>query len=499
MKKCKTAKLILVLTIVLSILLTQPVFVLAAKKTTDINLEYLKSVMDMIKEKHKGEVTDEQLIEGALKGIFDTMDPYTTYYTPEQAEEFLVKVEGIYEGIGIIMSKLDEYIVITKVFSASPAERAGLLQGDKIVSVDGDSVVGMGADMVSSRIQGENGTMVTLGVIRSGYKEILIFDIIRDEIKISPLNYEIKGDVGYIKIDVFNSNTLEYFTEAIHDTDSRNINKIVLDLRNNPGGEVRQAVELAKFFVPAGLITKLEFQSDEDKDIEYRSNLTNPKFKVAVLVNGMSASASEILAGAIQDTGVGKLIGTRTFGKARVQSIIPLLTPEAYEKYREKLDVELVNAYDLILKHRVAPLKSEIIGMAKITTGMYTTPNGRKIDGIGLEPDLYVENDLQTDSISIFNIQKLSRTTKPGINDEGLDVYNAEKILSLLGYEVGLPDYRLDEKTFNAVWKFRVDNGLYPGGILDFTTQEALNDKLDRLILEYDKQYVKALEVLGDT
>lgn len=500
MRNKRATKLLLVVVVVLSILLAQYTFTLAAGVSTDAdyNIEYLKSVIDMIKEKHKGEITDKQLVEGALKGMFDTMDPYTTYFTPEQAEVFLNDMKATYEGIGIMMTKSDEYIVVTKVFPLSPAEKAGLLQGDKIASVNGESIIGEPAEKASSLIKGEAGTSVTLGIIRSGYSEVLKFDVVRDEIKISPVTYEIKGDIGYIKIDVFNSNTDEFFTKALKEMGSNNIKKIILDLRNNPGGEVKQAVEVAKNFVPEGLITKLDFQSEEDKDIEYYSHLKEQKYKLAVLVNEVTASASEILAGAIQDTGVGTLIGTRTFGKAKVQSLVPLLSPEAYKKYKDRLGEDVVNAYDLLLEHKIMPLKSEVIGWSKITTGVYTTPKGRMIDGTGLEPDIYVENSDEAGNVDIHSIQKLTKTSKPGLNDEGIDIYNAEKILKLLGYDVDTPDMKMDKKTFDAVWKFRVDCKLYPGGVLDFTTQQALNDKLDELILKIDKQYVKALEILNE-
>jgi carboxyl-terminal processing protease len=492
--KKRIAGICLAIAVILAVLVPSAAF---AEGSSAWDVEYLKNVMDMIKEKYKGEISDEQLIEGALKGMFDTMDSYTTYFTSEEADEFIGAIEATYEGIGIMMSRSGDAVLVTKVFSTSPAERAGILQGDKIVSIDGVSVKNMSMDQAAAEIKGEAGTNVVIGLVRDSSSEVLYFEITREQIKLSPVTYEIRGDIGYIGIDSFNKNTEEFVNEALDYFDSKGIVKIVMDLRYNPGGDVEQAVQVAKKFVPSGIITTLDFNSEKDKDIQYISTLKKSRYKLVLLVNEMTASSSEILAGAVQDSGAGKLVGTKTFGKAKVQNIIPILSPAAYEKYRIKSGENVVNAYELLLEHGIIPLKNEIIGRAKITTGVYTTPRGRMIDGEGLEPDYYVENPEIKNGININGIQKLSKTARPGLNDEGQDVYNAEKILKVLGYEIDVPDMVLDEKTFRAVTKFRTDSGLYPGGVLDFTTQDALNRKLDELIQEIDKQYVKAVEILN--
>jgi len=479
-------------------LFLQTVFAQGASLNAGTELEYLKSVMEMIKERHKGDVTDQQLIEGALKGMFDTMDQYTTYFTNEEANEFLSDVEGTYEGIGIMLEKRNNYIIVAKVFADSPAEKAGLVIGDKIVAVNGKSMIGAALDEASSSIKGKVGTAVTLGIIRDGENVIRYVEIIRGEIKINPVTYYIRDGIGYIKLDLFNSNTSEYINEALNEMDKNNISKIILDLRNNPGGSLDEAVKLARNFVPQGVITKLDFKSESQADREYLSYLQSPKYKLAILVNEMSASASEIVAGAVQDTGAGVIIGTKTFGKAKVQNLIPILTPEAYEKYANALGVKVVDAYELINKYKVLPKKGEIIGWTKMTTGIYITPKGRMIDGVGITPDIIVEGTTIVEGIDLNSIDKLTMTWKPDLGSEGIDVYNAEKILKVLGYDIDTPDSILDEKTYKAISKFRTDNGLYPGGMLDFTTQKALNSKLDAKILEVDKQYSKALEVLRE-
>jgi len=495
----RLTKVLLVIVTVLSMLFSQVAFVQGAggSEAAKTDAEYLKSVIDMIKEKHKGEVTDNQLVEGALKGMFNTMDPYTTYLTQEEANAFLDSANGDYEGVGLMIEKEDSFIKVLKVLPLSPAEKAGIIMGDKIVTVDGKSMVGVSMEKAAVMLQGPAGTKVSIGIIREGKNEVMSVEVERGAIKVNPVTYEIRGDIGYIKVDAFSGNVEEGIAKVLEEMDKNNIKKIVLDLRDNPGGDVEQAVALAEKFVPKGLITRLEYKSDLMDDEEYYSELEEKKYQLAVLVNGNSASAAEIVIGAIQDTEAGTVIGTKTFGKAKVQSVIPLLTPEAYQKYQKKFGGKVVDAYDLFIKYDVEPKDEEILGWYKMTTATYTTPKGRMIDGVGITPDIIVEDTPKVKDIDITSIQKLTMTWKPELNSEGADVYNAEKILRILGYDVDTPDLKLDEKTCEAISKFRTDNGLYPGGTLDFATQKALNSKLEEKILELDKQYLKAVEVLS--
>ena len=494
----KRLKLLLSLALIMCMMLSQALFAAAAPSSSSkTDLDYLRSVMDMIKERHKGDVTDQQLIEGALKGMFGSMDPYTTYFTPDQADSFLSEVNGIYDGIGISMGKSNDYIIVVKVFPLSPAEKSGLMPGDRIASLDGKSIIGISLEEASALIKGEAGTKVTLGIVRSGTDGILYVPVTRERIKLNPVTYEIKDGIAYIRLDTFNTNTAEFMAKALDDADAAGVNKIILDLRNNPGGDVDQAVSLAQHFVPEGLVTKLDFQSEAMADKEYYSKLKNPKYKPAILVNGLSASASEIVVGAVQDTKAGTIIGTKTFGKAKVQNLVPMLTPEAYAKYEKQLGVKVIDALDLINKYKVNPRQDEIIGWSKITTGLYYTPKGRMIDEQGITPDILVEDPVPVAGVDITSIQKLAKATKPGLNSESTDVYNAEKILKILGYDVDVPDPILDEKTAAAISQFRSDNGLYPGDMLDFTTQDILNSKLESEKLRLDAQYSKAVEVLN--
>lgn len=385
-----------------------------------------------------------------------------------------------------------------RFFESSPAAKAGIIKGDIVLKVDGQSVEGKSTDEVAQLIRGKAGTKVSITMQRLGEKDARTFEVERAEVVVNPVTYHIKDEIGYIKLDIFSSNSNLYMTKALEEIDKSKIKKLILDLRDNPGGEVSQVVKIAENFVPKGLITKLDFKSEEKDDEAYYSENKDLKYKLVVLVNESSASASEILAGAVQDTGSGTLVGTKTYGKGKVQNIFPILSPEAYKKYEEELGVKIVDGYDLINNHGIRPTDDEILGWTKITTGEYYTPKGRMIDGTGLQPDYYIENEELKNEVDLRTIDSLEKRVKPTINDKSLDVFNAEKILKFCGYEVDSPDMFLDGETSDAIYKFQKDNGLYPYGVLDFSTQQALNNKLEKLQSEYDKQMAKALELLKD-
>lgn len=490
--------------VVVLLFLTASCFIVPVKAASDVDsqsegvgINYLQSIIDLIKEMYSGEIDEQQIINGALKGMLETVDPYTTFFNDEEFNSFLETTEGNYSGVGITMSKEDDYIAVVGVTSGSPADKAGIKIGDRIVQIDGEDVTGMDINTAAKLIKGEEGTKVTLGIVKKGTDKVTQIELTREVIKIIPVTYEIKDNIGYIKIEQFNNNAYDGVREALAEMDKNNITKIILDLRDNPGGDVDSTVKIASLFVPQGVITKLDFKSSFYSDVTYLSTLQNPKYKLAVLVNENTASASEILAGAIQDSKVGVIIGTKTYGKGKVQTFIPLLTPEAYEKYSKQIGENITNAYALIYQYNIVPNDDEIIGWSKITTGYYYTPNGRMIDGVGLEPDIKIENSGIINGVDVTSIQQLRKISKPTLNSESPDVLYAEMILKANGYDVDTPDYILDEKTFKAIAKFQKDNGLYSYGVLDFSTQDALNNTIENLIKSSDKFYLSAVEYLN--
>ncbi len=455
-------KRVLVLLCVILIVFSSGVMYANGEKTQTKDLNYLKQIIEYIKANYAGEITEEELIEGAIEGVFNKLDKYSDYYSPEEFKEFNTSVSGNFGGVGIQITEKDGYITVITPIDGTPGARSGIKPGDKIVSVDDIDIKGVSVNRAVSLIRGEPGTQVKLGIMREGIDNIIYFNITRELIKINPITYKIMDNgLGYIKISQFNSNTYENLKDILKIFDEKNVEKLIIDLRNNPGGYLDEVIDVLQFFVPKGPIVHIK---KADGTIEtYNSNLELPKYKLAVLVNSGSASASEIFAGAIQDSKVGTIIGTTTYGKGTVQSVVSLVDG----------------------------------GGMKITIAEYLTPNMRKVNEVGIKPDIIVENTTEP-KVDLSKIPTLDKTRKPTVGVVGLDVLGAEMILETLGYEVNKPDGIFDEATFEAIKKFQKDQGLYSYGVLDFTTQDALT----RAINEYakpdnvDKQLQKAVEVL---
>lgn len=479
--------------LIVIVLLGQVSFAATGQDETDA--QYLRGILELIRDQYEGDISDDELVFGAVRGMLNSLDPYTGFYDNEETDNFVDTMNGAFGGIGVTMQISDDYIIIMEVFPDSPAERAGLLQGDKIVEADGVSLVKETTDKAASLIKGEVGTKVKLGILRDGRTVPRYYEVVREIININPVTYEIRVDIGYIKLSMFTSNTDEYMTKALAEMDKKNITKIIFDLRDNPGGEVNQAVLVAQKFVPKGLITKLDYHSSRYRDTSYYSYLENPKYKLAVLVNGNSASASEIVSGAIQDSGAGKLVGTKTFGKAKFQSLIPLLTLDAFEKYK-KQGIYAVNGYDL-QNYGIYPTSDEIAGYTKMSLGVYYTPNGRMIDGSGLKPDVAIADPQPVSGIYVNDIGKLTGEGRIRLNGQGVDVYYAEMLLRVMGYAVQLPDNTLDIDTSTALKAYQKDTGLPVTAILDKQTRFALNTDLQKVLLQYDKQYSTAADLLN--
>jgi carboxyl-terminal processing protease len=482
--------------IVLTIALTLSVFytsTFAADTQTqgnNINADYLESVKELIEQNYSGSITEEDLNKPTVKEMFDSLDDYSTFFSPEEYSSFYSSLEGSVEGVGISVHQIDKYLTIMKVFAGSPAKKAGILSGDKIVEVNGESVAGQQIEDVVGKVKGLAGTTVKLGISRQGVKDIITFKMERAQVTIPSVSYEIRGDIGYILIDSFAANAYSGVAEALKIFDSKKITNVVLDLRNNPGGYVDQAIQVAKSFVPKGLITKLDYKNEAFKDEAYYSALVKTKYKLAVLVNENSASASEILTGAIKDTKAGIVIGTKTYGKAKVQSSFPILSPEAYERLNKDKENKSVNVSDFYFA-----LQSDILGWGKMTIGLYYTPSGECIDLKGIEPNVKVQNTSPS-GIQVNLVEPMTATVKPGLGTQYVDVFNTECILKLLKYDVGTPDFTLDKKTFAAIKKFQKNSKVYSYGVLDFTTQKLLNKQLDKLKQTQDKVYAKAVELL---
>ncbi len=462
----------------------------------DTTVQYLDGVLELIDDQYWGRISDKDMIYKTVQGMFGSLDPYTTYMSDDEKDDFMGTISGAFGGIGVTLQASGDYILVLNVIPSSPAEKAGILQGDKLVEADGVNLIKATVDKASSIIKGKVGTTVKLGIVRDQFNKTIYKDVRRSIVKMSPVTSEVRNGIGYIKLDLFNENTEEFLNKALVEMDAKKITRIILDLRDNPGGEVSQAVAVARKFVPKGLITKLDYKSDKYDDQEYYSNLEKTKYKLAVLVNEGSASASEIVSGAIQDTGAGKLVGAKTFGKAKFQSFIPLLTVDAFKKYREEDNITAVNAYDLMV-NGIYPTDDEIAGYAKMTLGVYYTPKGRMIDGAGLTPDIKADDPKPVVGISVGSIKKLSGTVEPRLNAQGEDVISAEMLLKVMGYKITNPDITLDSGTVAVLKEYQKKSGLKVSGMLDKKTQASLNGDLLKIIAKYDAQYKAAVNLLN--
>ena len=333
--------------------------------------EYLKTLKAYIDLYYKGEINDEDLVTGAIKGYVDGLgDPYTVYYTPDEMEEFEIATEGNYVGIGIYMGlrASDEAIIVIAPIPGSPAEEAGIKTGDIITKVDGVTYSGDEMDKASNYIKGEAGTKVKLEIERDG--EILNFEVERKEIDIAPVESEIlEGNIGYISLLSFDEGCSDEVKEKIQEFNDKNVDKIILDLRNNGGGLVDEALSILELFVNKGdnLLITVDKYDKEEINKSKKSPETNAK--LIVLTNEGSASASEIVAGTLKDLGRATIVGENTYGKGVIQALLPL---------------------------------SNGAGL-KVTIEEYFTANKNKINGIGIAPDVEVEENIDTEEDEQLN------------------------------------------------------------------------------------------------
>lgn len=328
------------------------------------SMEKLEAIEEVIDEYYYKEedIDTSAMIDGMYAGVVDALnDPYSVYYTAEEWNQLMQETEGIYHGIGAYLS-IDPTTTLARisgVIPGTPAEEAGLRENDIIYMVDGESVQGMELTEIVSRVKGEENTVVHLTIVREGETDYLEMDVTRSKIESPTVTYEMYDNgVGYIRITEFDDVTVNQFTTAMDSIKEADAKGLILDLRSNPGGSLSAVVDIARQMLPKGLIVYTEDKNGkrEEYTCDGKQELQIP---LVVLVNGNSASASEIMAGAIKDYGIGTLIGTTTFGKGIVQRILPLTDGTAL----------------------------------KLTISAYYTPNGNNIHGIGIEPDIACELD----------------------------------------------------------------------------------------------------------
>ena len=319
----------------------------------------LIGVMQFVERKYVNDVDTDTIINGAISGMVGSLgDPHSLYMDVEKYEKLKSQTEGSFGGVGIVMSFQEkDKVMVSSVLEESPAQSAGILAGDQIMAVDGVSVTDYQPEETAAHIRGKEGTEVVLTIHREGAED-KDYSITRSNILFKTAAGEMipeHPNVGYIRIASFSENTAKEFKENYDKLATEGMKGLIIDLRSNPGGLVTSCVDIANMVVPKGDVVSIIDKSGK-KEV-YVSELEETNYPIVVLIDENSASASEILAGALQDTGAATLVGNKSFGKGSVQIVLPLLAGDA----------------------------------VKMTIAKYYTPSGRSIDGTGIEPDVKVE------------------------------------------------------------------------------------------------------------
>ncbi|MBI3599791.1 MAG: S41 family peptidase [Nitrospinae bacterium] len=338
--------------------------VLAVGRTYD-NLKVFAEVLSLVESNYVEDVKSEDLINGAIRGLLKSLDPHSSYMTPDIYKEIQVETEGEFGGLGIEITIKNEILTIVAPIEDTPADRAGLKAGDMIFKIDGEPTKDMTVMEAVKRMRGKEGTNVTLTIVREGFKESKDYVITRAVIKVKSVKYRTLDEtIGYIKIKSFQKSTTDELDNALKTITKNKITGLVLDLRNDPGGLLNQAVEVSDRFIEKGQLIVYTKGKTEEQNMKFSSTGRNSylDFPMIIIVNAGSASASEIVAGALQDLKRAVILGTQTFGKGSVQTIIPLSDGSAL----------------------------------RLTTAKYYTPKGRVIQGKGITPDIIVEEPVLT-------------------------------------------------------------------------------------------------------
>lgn len=420
--------------------------------------EKLYNAFDTIQDNYFKEVDEKKLVNGAIDGMLQSLDdPYSDYMNEEEASSFHESISSSFEGIGAEIQEKDGYIIIVSPLKGSPAEKAGLKPNDKVVSVDGKNIQGMGSTEAVLLIRGEKGTTVKLVVQRPGVSEPLNFSIVRDTIPIETVYGEMVTDtIAKVQITTFSENTSTELITILNDLQSKGMKGLVLDLRQNPGGLLNQAVAISSLFVPEGkVLFKVE---DRDGNIEEvkSEQKENPDIPLVVIIDKGSASASEILAGAVSESANVPLVGEKSFGKGTVQ-----------------------RAQDF----------SDGSNM-KYTTEKWLTPEGNWIHEKGIVPDYEVAMP------EYANISYVDPEQELKLSVASTQVKAAQQMLKALGIDPGREDGYFDEATQKAVIEFQKQKNIEQTGILKGETTILLMEKLRDIIKENDPQVQKAVELL---
>lgn len=420
---------------------------------------YESAALEMLKQ-------NPELYEAALKAMLSSIDENSVYYTEEESKKLFDKLSDEVVGIGVNVLSSGGNIIVANPIPGSPADKGGIRAGDIIIAADDVDLRGMDFDTALDYVRGKEGTTVTVKVMRSGISEPLSFTLLREKVTANPVSYEEKEydgkKISVITIHSFTENVLEHFKEALAKADASNIKNIIIDVRGNGGGYFDQAIGIADLFLPKDAVITTEDHKIDLFNQTYTASGKGKEYKVVMLINGMSASSSEVLTAALHENGVAAVIGEKSFGKGTVQSIVT--TPDD--------------------------------GVMKYTTAYYLTPEGNNIHKKGIQPDMTVENSTKAVDLSQFGTFSFAK--KYEVGDRGEEVRYAKEMLEYLGIFVGEVNDVYDENLKIAVSTYQRMKNLYSYGVLDITTQLNLYETLRSAEVEVDDQMTAALEYFGE-
>ncbi len=332
-----------------------------------VNIDLFNKVLYLIEKNYYREVDQKKLLNGAIKGMVSSLDPHSSFLDEEVFKKMQEETSGEFGGLGIEVTQKDGVLIVITPIEDTPAYKAGIKSGDKIIEIDGSPTSGLLLEEAVEKMRGELGSSIVLGISRKGEKEILSFKLKRETIKLRPVKSELLEDEFlYLRLTNFQKNSAKFISNVISKMNKKlskkklKIKGIIFDLRSNPGGLLEEAINVSSIFLKEGVVVSTEGRDPSVRDIRYvkKSGFKELEVPLIVLINGASASASEIVAGAIQDQKRGLIMGTRSFGKGSVQTIA---------KVDDKQGI-------------------------KLTIAQYMTPSGKKIQALGINPDLKIKN-----------------------------------------------------------------------------------------------------------
>ncbi len=465
----KNLKKIIAIAIVMVVLSTSTFAVgINIQPNPENESEFMDYIIDFVLENFKNEIineeiTREDLIEGAYKGIFNVLDPHSVYFNENEYEDFTTSTEGEFGGIGISVTKEEKYIKIVSPLKGTPGDKAGLRSNDKIIKVDGEDIIDWTLDEAVDVMRGNPGSKVILTIDRDG--KTLDFEIIRDIIEIDAVEYEeLDNKIGYIKIIQFGASSYTETKNALFELKSKNIESLIIDLRNNPGGYLDEVVYIADLFIDFNKdIVHVDYEAQDD--ISYIAE-TPDLFdkKIVVLVNEGSASASEILTGALKDNDEATIVGTTTYGKGTVQSLIKLTTG----------------------------------GGMKLTVAEYMTANHTYINKIGITPDIIIESNQNKDIEKLKeNFVPTNERTTSYFREISLNIYGVQQRLNVMGANLSL-DGKFGPNTLKVLNAFQRENNYKTTNYINEYVIKNIDTEISNYNFEdNDNQLDKAIEILS--